>query len=343
MKSLTAIAISGGIDSLVSAYLLKKKGHNLMGIHFYTGYGTNGTDLIMRIADMLGIYVKILDCASSFKSEVTNYFIKTYLSGITPNPCMQCNPKIKFGTVLSFAKKNGATQLATGHYARTRKDDFGNYHLLRGIDKKKDQSYFLARLSQEQLSFACFPLGHMTKEEVKKLAVQKKFLPFIKDETQDICFVGSKTYGEFIAEHTDYKSETGIIEDIHGNIIGKHNGLHLFTVGQRRGINCPASESYYVVKIDVKQNKLIVGFKKDIYSPELEVENINWINDHPLAPTRILTQIRGRHTPALSTIFPIDKQNARITFDKPQSSITPGQGAVFYRDDEVLGGGWITA
>jgi len=182
----------------------------------------------------------------------------------------------------------------------------------------------------------------MTKVEVKKLAMEKEFSPFIKEESQDICFVGSKTYGEFIAEHTDYKPETGIIEDIRGNIIGKHNGLHLFTVGQRRGINCPASEAYYVVEINVKQNKLVVGFKKDIYSSELEVENINWINDHPLVPVQILTQIRGRHTPAPSTIFPINKHRARIIFDKPQLSITPGQGAVFYREDEVLGGGWIT-
>jgi len=343
MKKLTAIALSGGVDSMITAYLLKQKGHNLVGIHFYTGYGNQSEDKLSEIAKQTGIDLKILDCSVEFKSKVTDYFIKAYISGLTPNPCIVCNPLIKFGTVLSFAKKLGATSLATGHYARINKDDFGKYHLLRGIDKKKDQSYFLSRLTPEQLSFASFPLGNMTKEEVKKIAADKGLASLPGNESQDICFTGNKTYGEFIAEQSLHKSGGGIIEDINGNIIGEHQGLHLFTVGQRRGINCPAAESYYVIRIDVKKNRLVVGFRENIYSRHLEAENINWINNRPTDQIRVETQIRGRHIPVPSTLFPAGGSKAKIVFDKPQSSITPGQGAVFYQGDEVIGGGWIAS
>ncbi len=343
MKNLTAIALSGGVDSMVTAYLLKQKGHNLVGIHFYTGYGDQSENKLSEIAEKTGVDLKILDCSAEFKSRVIDYFIKAYVSGLTPNPCIVCNPLIKFGTVLSFAKKLGATSLATGHYARINKDDFGKYHLLRGIDKKKDQSYFLSRLTQEQLSFACFPLGNITKDEVKKIAAGKGLASLAGNESQDICFTENKTYGEFIAGQSQDKSRAGIIEDVTGNIIGEHQGLHLFTVGQRRGINCPASEPYYVIRIDIKRNRLVVGFRENIYSRELETENINWINNRPSAPIRVATQIRGRHIPAPSTLFPAGESKAKIIFDKPQSSITSGQGAVFYQGDEVIGGGWIAS
>lgn len=341
MKKLTAIALSGGVDSMITAYLLKQKGHNLVGIHFYTGHGNQSEDKLSEIAEKTGTDLKILDCSAEFKSKVTDYFIKAYISGLTPNPCIVCNPLIKFGSVLSFAKKLGATSLATGHYARINKNASGKYHLLQGIDKKKDQSYFLSRLTQAQLSFASFPLGNMTKEEVKKFAAVKGIASLAGSESQDICFAGNKTYGEFIAGQSLHKSGKGIIEDVNGNIIGEHRGLHLFTVGQRRGINCPASESYYVIRIDVKKNRLVVGFRENIYSRYLEAENINWINNRPTAQIRVETQIRGRHIPAPSTLFPADDSRAKIIFDKPQSSITPGQGAVFYQGDEVIGGGWI--
>lgn len=338
-----AIAVSGGIDSLVTAHLLKARGHRVIGIHFLTGYETSPSAQarIEQIGDQLGIRVETADCSTAFQSGVVDYFTRTYLSGETPNPCLVCNPSIKFGTVLRFARELGASGLATGHYARIRKDRNGRYHLLKGTDPKKDQSYFLAFLSQEQLAAACFPLGKMTKSEVIRLADQKKLIPVEKTESQDICFIRGKTYGEFLADHQGVVPQPGPIEDVNGNVIGRHRGLHLFTIGQRRGISCPASEPYYVVRTDMKQNRLVVGFKKELFSSECQVTGINWIHEPPASPIRVLARLRYRHQAAPVMLSPADSHTATIRFDTPQTAITPGQGAVFYQEDEVLGGGWI--
>ncbi len=365
MKQLIAIAISGGIDSLVAAYLLKKQGHSVIGIHFVTGYESAAHDKnknnnlanprtvtfpslkdsalhkISHISDQLGISVKIIDCRKAFKSKIVDYFTQTYQAGKTPNPCLVCNPSIKFGTVLDFALNLGASYLATGHYARITKDNTGIFHLLKGIDPKKDQSYFLSFLSQKMLARAFFPLGSMTKSEVIKLAKEKEFVPFTKSESQDVCFIKSNAYGQFLAMQKGFNAKQGLIEDINGNILGEHKGLHLFTIGQRRGINCPASEPYYVVRIDKEQNRLVVGFKKDLLSSECRIIKINWINQVPTSPIKVYTRLRYRHKAALSTLFPVDRHTAIVRFETPQSALTPGQGAVFYQDDEVLGGGWI--
>jgi len=340
-RQLTAIAISGGIDSLVAAYLLKKQGHKVIGIHFTTGYETEPVNVISHIADKLNINIKVLDCRKEFKQKVVDYFIQSYLTGQTPNPCLVCNPLIKFGTMLEFARRLGASCLATGHYAGIIKDKDGRFHLLKGVDPEKDQSYFLAFMSQKQLAHACFPLGMMTKAEVIKLAKEHELDHFIKQESQDICFIKGKTYGEFIALQKGLIPQPGLIEDIDGNIIGKHKGLHIFTIGQRRGINLPASEPYYVVRIDRKQNRIIVGFKNSLMASECKVTGINWIDKEPTSPVKVYTRVRYRHKAALSILFPDDGNKAIVRFKTPQSAITPGQGAVFYRDNEVLGGGWI--
>lgn len=353
MKKLTAIAISGGIDSLVAAYLLKQQGHNLVGIHFITGYETDKSlqnittadkkapHKIISIAHKLGINVKIIDCSLEFKNKVVDYFTRSYQIGRTPNPCLVCNPSIKFGSVLAFAGKLGASCLATGHYARISKNHKNRFHLLKGIDHDKDQSYFLAFLSQKQLACACFPLGGMTKADVKKLAIEKGFNRIINRESQDICFIKDKTYGEFLALQQGFKPKPGLIEDVNGNILGEHKGLHLFTIGQRRGINCPGSEPYYVVIINQKQNRLVVGCKNDLISSKCSVININWIADTPASPITVHTRVRYRHKAALSTLVPGDNNTAVVKFETPQEAITPGQGAVFYQGDEILGGGWI--
>jgi len=342
MKQLTAIAISGGIDSLIAAYLLKKQGHKVIGIHFTTGYETKPVNIISHIADKLNINIKVLDCRREFKQKVVDYFIQSYLTGQTPNPCLVCNPLIKYGTMLEFARRLGASCLATGHYAGITKDKDGRFHLLKGVDPKKDQSYFLAFMSQKQLAHACFPLSMMTKAEVIKLAKEHELDHFIKQESQDICFIKEKTYGEFIALQKGLIPQPGLIEDIDGNIIGKHKGLHLFTIGQRRGINLSASEPYYVVKIDRKQNRIVVGFKDSLMASECKVTGINWI-DKESRPggIKVYTRLRYRHKPVLSTLFPEPGNKAMVRFETPQSAITPGQGAVFYRGNEVLGGGWI--
>lgn len=341
-RQLTAIAISGGIDSLVAAYLLKTQGHKVIGIHFTTGYEPEPVNVISHIADKLDISIKVLDCRSEFKQKVVDYFIQSYLTGQTPNPCMVCNPLIKFGTMLEFARRLGASCLATGHYAGITKDKDGRFHLLKGVDPEKDQSYFLAFMSQKQLAHACFPIGMMTKAEVIKLAKDQGLDHFIKQESQDICFIKGKTYGEFIALQKNLIPQTGLIEDIDGNIIGKHKGLHLFTIGQRRGINLPASEAYYVVRIDRKQNRIIVGFKDSLMASECNVTDINWIDKEPTSPVKVYTRVRYRHKAALSILFLDGGNKATVRFENPQEAITPGQGAVFYDGNEVLGGGWIT-
>jgi tRNA-specific 2-thiouridylase len=365
MKRLTAISISGGIDSLVAAYLLKEQGHDVIGIHFTTGYEIQSSDekntsfsnsdasvlspittrasrKISHIEDQLGIEVRLIDCSIKFKNKVVDYFTRTYQTGQTPNPCMVCNPSIKFGTVLAFARKLGASSLATGHYSVITRDSKDRFHLFKGVDPIKDQSYFLALMTQQQLAGACFPLGGMIKSEVIKLAAQKNLEPIIKTESQDICFIRGKTYGEFLSRQQGFEPKPGLIEDVNGNILGEHKGLHLFTIGQRRGINCPASEPYYVVSMDTDQNLLMVGFKKNLLSAECRVININWINQKPNSPIKVHTRIRYRHNAAASKLFPVNQDTAIVRFEKPQSAITPGQCAVFYKDDEVLGGGWIS-
>jgi tRNA-specific 2-thiouridylase len=207
---------------------------------------------------------------------------------------------------------------------------------------KKDQSYFLAFMTQQHLSSACFPLKSMTKSEVIKLANKKGLDPFIKRESNDVCFIKNKTYGKFLALQEGFEPKPGLIEDVNGNVLGEHNGLHLFTIGQRRGINCPASEPYYVVSMDTEQNRLKVGLKKDLLSSECRIININWINQKPNSPINVHTRVRYRHKAAASNLFPANGETAIVRFEKPQSAITPGQCAVFYRDDEVLGGGWIS-
>lgn len=340
MSDITAIAFSGGIDSLTAAYLLKEQGHRLFGIYFVTGYEFRDPHEIKALGDQIGIRIEPLDCRRIFQSQVVDYFIQTYKAGQTPNPCLVCNPCIKFGAVFDAARKMGASRLATGHYARVSQGRNGRFRLLRGTDQQKDQSYFLALLSQEQLSAAVFPLGDMTKSEVRMLAAEKGLCPVAKKESQDVCFIREGNYADFLACH-GLVSTPGTIEDTEGRRLGMHQGLHLFTVGQRRGINCPASEPYYVVSMDVAQNRLRVGFKKDLLSFGCRVTGINWIGREPEEPISVFARLRYRHKAAASELFPIDRRTAAVRFEEPQAAVTPGQGAVFYDGDEVLGGGWI--
>ncbi len=353
MKPLTAIAVSGGIDSLMTAHFLKEKGQRVIGVHFITGYedtiSENGADdhpseshKIFSIADQLKIDIELVDCRREFEKNVVDYFIETYQAGLTPNPCMVCNPFIKFGTVLDFARNLGASALATGHYARTAEDRYGMFHLYKGVDAKKDQSYFLARLTQFHLASARFPLGNMKKTDVIHLANQKGFKPVKSSESQDVCFIKGKNYGDFLERYQGFEPKPGAIQDVRGRILGEHKGLHLFTIGQRRGINCPASEPYYVVRMDTRQNILTVGFKKDLFASQCKVEDINWIQKAPNRPFQVHTRVRYRHKAAASRLTPVDEKTALVHFEKPQEAVTPGQCAVFYKGDEVLGGGWIS-
>jgi len=357
MKSLIAVAVSGGVDSLTAAFLLKEEGHEVIGIHFITGFekddgfkfdlgmsgdhNTRPCSNIEMISEQLDIPIKIFDCRKAFKEKVITYFRKTYLAGKTPNPCLVCNPEIKFGTVLQYAKRIGARRIATGHYVKTQPDGKGRQHLFKGDDPTKDQSYFLAFLSQSQLADACFPLGGMQKSDVKKIAEKNGLKPASKKESQDVCFIHDKGYAGFLKDQ-GIPSSSGPIMEKNGNVIGEHKGLHLFTIGQRRGINCPAPHPYHVLRLDTKNNSLIVGSKQDLLSSTCIVEKINWIIREPSFPVLAQVKIRYQHNPAPATLIPLSDQRVEIHFKKPQFSITPGQGAVFYRNEEIIGGGWIT-
>ena len=233
----------------------------------------------------------------------------------------------------------GATRLATGHYARRIPDTDGRFHLHRGIDPLKDQSYFLARLTQAQLSAACFPLGEMTKSEVVSAARRRGLSPVSRQESQDVCFIPEGRYGRFLAAQEGFHPTPGPIEDLHGNTLGQHPGTHLFTVGQRRGINCPAAGPYYVLRIDPERNRLVVGRKENLLSRECRVEKINWLVDPPATGTKVSTRLRYRHRAAASTLVPDGETSAIVRFDAPQEAITPGQGAVFYRGMKLSAAG----
>jgi len=356
MKPITAIAISGGIDSLAAAHLLKSQGHALIGIHFLTGFESavpnpneafdpfqTAKRKLSAVTAQLNIPIKILDCRDQFKTCVVDYFIRTYRSGQTPNPCLICNPAIKFGTVLGAAQRLGADRLATGHYARTYKDETGRFRLLKGRDPLKDQSYFLAMLDQCRLESAVFPLGDMTKKEVIEHARTNGLRPIEKNESQDICFIKGGSYGDFLMTLENFQPAPGPITDINGRYLGMHPGLHLFTVGQRRGINCPAPQPYYVLRLDTANNRLVVGVKSDLLSSECRVKDINWIISPPQTPFRARTRLRYRHREAESLVIPEGDHSAIVRFDVSQEAITPGQGAVFYVNNEVFGGGRISA
>ncbi|CCK80273.1 tRNA 2-thiouridine(34) synthase MnmA [Desulfobacula toluolica] len=348
-----AIAVSGGIDSLVSGYLLKQKYKHVFGIHFTTGYEKDLADMA-RLEKQLGFPVTCIDLSDAFEKKVVDYFIRTYLEGKTPNPCIICNKEIKFGELLKHAQNMGADFLATGHYATIINPicfpdkTICHCYLKKGMDSLKDQSYFLSLLSASQLEKIIFPLAGMTKKEVKQFADSKHLIPIHPSESQDICFIHDNDFSGFITDKTGHHPKPGNIINHHGKIVGRHKGLHKFTIGQRRGIDCPAKEPYYVKKIDVKNNILEVCFKEDLSEKKMIVDQINWnVSDQKNISNittdmmaNIMTKIRYSHKGALSSLS-LKGATVKVVFDEPQNAITPGQAAVFYKDARVLGAGII--
>jgi tRNA-specific 2-thiouridylase len=361
MPDIVAIALSGGIDSLVAAGLLKAQGFQLIGLHFLTGFESAGLDpttpplapldpkvlwahASKQLAPMvaqLDIPFQIIDLRAEFHRLVIDYFCATYRDGKTPNPCLVCNPSIKFGGLFSKARDLGATRLATGHYACIRAGADGRMHLLRGADPTKDQSYFLARLSQEQLRQAVLPLAEMTKTQTRRIAKKMGLRPATRQESQDICFIKNGSYRNFLQSLPGFCPAPGMIEDLNGRCIGRHGGLYQFTIGQRRGINCPAAEPYYVIQIDVARNVLVVGPKQALETRRFRVNRINWIIPPPTAETSVSVRVRYRHAAVPAVIVPLDNSNADVCLERSEAAVTPGQGAVFYQGEEVLGSGWI--
>lgn len=350
MKPLIAVAVSGGVDSLVAAHLLKSSGHKVLGVHFTTGFETRNSApeppadreaRIRRMAERVCDAIRVFDLSKAFREQVVNPFTRAYLTGRTPNPCLLCNPAVKFGALLNAAAKDGAARLATGHYARVEQRPDDSPRLLKGVDPKKDQSYFLAFLPPESLSRAVFPLGGLTKQQVREIARENRLAPACPEESQDVCFIPDGDYAGFLEQCEGVSSAPGPIVDTSGREIGRHEGLHRFTVGQRRGINIPASEPYYVVRLEPEADRLVVGFKAAGYRKEFTVSGVNRLSPSLGGPAGVWVRIRYRHAAVPAQTFPDGPDRLRVVLDAPVSGVTPGQGAVFYQEDEVLGGGWI--
>jgi tRNA-specific 2-thiouridylase len=335
MNKKIAVAMSGGIDSSVAAALVKESGAETIGVFMkvYSDYSKDSEKGARKIAQILNIPFFVLDFKKEFKNKIIDYFLEGYKKGITPNPCVLCNKEIKFGILLKEVKKMGVDFLATGHYARMVKQK-----LLKAKDKKKDQTYFLWQLNQRKLKHILFPVGGYTKKQVKDLAKEFK-LPILDiPESQEVCFI-KDTCNDFLLKNL--KKNPGNIINTRGEIIGKHNGLWFYTIGQRKGIDISGKKPLYVLKKDIKKNALIVTEdKKELEKKELIIKNINWISgEKPKLPLNVMVKIRYRSSLSHATI--IKDVVYKVVFDKSQRAITPGQSVVFYKGLELLGGGII--
>ena len=340
--------MSGGVDSSVSAALLKDQGYDVIGLTArmcsdeWTCHSDDFIDDARRAAEFLGIPHSVVDLHVPFKERVIRYFAEEYARGRTPSPCAVCNRYIKFGALREHAESLGANRLATGHYARLKRDDDGSCHLLAGADADKDQSYFLFDLSQEQLSRAIFPLGNMTKKEVKELARQKGIPVARRGESQDLCFVASGDHPRVVEELFPSVKKSGDMVDLSGKKVGRHSGLHRYTIGQRRGLGIAAGRPVYVVKLDADRNVVVVGEKKALQGKTASLKGVRWtLGSAPPAPVIARTKIRYNHIGAESRVTPCGPHAAAVDFDEAQFAVTPGQIAVFYVGDELIGGGWI--
>ena len=363
-----AIAMSGGVDSSAAAAILKEQGHELVGFTMQLwdqrrgiNKDENGDPLpsrccslddvydARRVAEELGFPFYVLNLEKDFERDVVQPFVSSYLSGETPIPCVACNSRLKFASLDRLAASLGCDKVATGHYARVEFDATTNrYRLFRGRNPEKDQSYFLWELTQDQLSRSLFPLGEMSKAQVREVARDHSMAVAEKAESQEICFVPDGNYAGFIDRYLTATDEqqrlpgAGAIVNTAGETIGRHSGIHRYTVGQRRGIGIASSRPLYVVSIDATRNRVVVGNDDELAGKSFTAAGVNWIAlDGPTEPVRAAVRVRYRHTAAPATITPLENHRSKVTFDEPQRAITPGQATVFYRDDEVVGGGWI--
>ena len=360
--------MSGGVDSSAAAALLKEQGHDLVGFTMQLwnqrrgiSVDENGDPLpsrccslddvydARRVAEELGFPFYVLNLEREFERDVVQPFINSYLSGETPIPCVSCNSRLKFASLDQLAESLGCNKVATGHYARVEYDEAANrYRLLRARNLDKDQSYFLWELTQQQLERALFPLGEMAKAEVRQVARDHSLAIAEKAESQEICFVPDGNYSGFIDRYLEAESKedrlpgAGEIVDSTGEVVGHHSGIHRYTIGQRRGIGIASAQPLYVIGIDVDRNRVVVGNQDELLRREFTAAGVNWIAfEPPTESVRAEVRVRYRHTPAQATIAPLASGRVRVVFDEPQRAITPGQATVFYRGDEVLGGGWI--
>lgn len=339
-----AVALSGGVDSFTAASFLKEEGHEVFGIFMYVAeQGQMERSLpyrrAHRAAQLLDIPFYGVDLRQSFQELVIQDFLAEYLRGRTPNPCVVCNLKVKFGLLLTEAEKRGAEALATGHYVRKVERD-GRFLLLRGRDPRRDQSYFLWALGQDQLRRALFPLGAMAKEEVRKIAASKGYPLGGVGESREICFIPHGDYRRFLQERIEGWQQQGEIVDLQGRVLGRHSGIYRFTVGQRRGLGIRAPRPYYVVKIEPERGRVVVGGEEDLYSQRLLARGVNWIVEPPKGALEAQGQVRYRHRAVPCRVIP-QGDGLLCEFYEPQRAITPGQALALYQGEVLLGGGWI--
>ncbi|HUF37264.1 MAG TPA: tRNA 2-thiouridine(34) synthase MnmA [Anaerolineales bacterium] len=348
-----AVAMSGGVDSSVAAALLVEQGRDVIGImlrlwsepgaeRFNRCCTPEAMALARRVAAHLDIPFYVIDIRETFQREIVQFFIDGYAQGITPNPCLNCNREIRFGALLEHALAFGATALATGHYARTYREA-GRVRLLRGVYRTKDQSYALSMLSQAQLARARFPVGEYTKPEIRDLARRFGLPTAERSESQDLCFLAGGDYRDFLKRHAPEIAAPGEIVDPAGNRIGEHAGLPFYTYGQRKGLGVHGAEPVYVLEKDRAANRLVVGPRAAVRVDRLTADRANWMTDRvPGTGDRVEAQVRytGQACPAV--VETADEHSFSLVFDEPVHGLTPGQAAVLYREDEVLGAGIIT-
>ena len=362
-----AVAMSGGVDSSTVAAMLRSEGHRVIGLTMQLWNqrrlaGREGMPEAVqgrccslddvydarRVAESLGIPYYVVNHEERFERDVVRPFVEEYLSGRTPIPCSLCNNHLKFDQLLTVARQIGAERVATGHYARVGFDDVaGRWVVRRPADRAKDQTYFLFGLTQDQLSHTSFPLGEMTKSEVRALARQHGLALAEKPDSQEICFVPEGDYKKFLDAYLAEQGEPmpgggGEVVTTEGQVLGEHSGIHNFTVGQRKGLGFATGNPLYVIQIDSSSKQVVVGNEAELYSRTLRAQRLNWIAQDRLGDSiRAEVKIRHRHEPAPATIENSGEDEVCVTFDDPQRAITPGQAAVFYQGDILVGGGWI--
>lgn len=343
------IAMSGGVDSSVAAYLMLQKGFTCIGATMQMCderlLGHCPTDPAVdakAVADRLGMDFCVFPVAEEFKRHVAEPFIESYEQGHTPNPCVQCNKTMKFGFLLEKALALGCDRIVTGHYARIKKEN-GRYILQKAVDESKDQTYFLACLNQEQLSHIDLPLGELTKAQVREIAEAQGFITARKKDSQDICFIPDGDYKAFMERYTGKSYPAGDYLDLNGKVLGRHAGAVGYTLGQRKGLGIALGQPAYVCGKDMEHNTVTLGTNEDLFKKALWAEDFNWMPFENLTePMRVLAKVRYRHNPQPATVYPGENGRVRVEFDEPQRAITTGQAVVLYDGDCVVGGGTIT-
>ena len=347
------IAMSGGVDSSVTAFLMKELGYDCIGVTFKMFdksekiFNSGDTDFnadindAKAVCDKLGIPFVSVDVSDRFRKHVIDHFIRTYEKGGTPNPCVDCNKHIKFSILNEVAEEYGCDAVATGHYAKIGSDN-GRFYIKKADDEKKDQSYFLYPLTQEQLSKVHFPLADITKEKAREIAETNGFINAHKKDSQDVCFISDGDYAAFICRATGKKYPKGKFIDIDGNVLGMHNGIINYTIGQRKGLGIALGTPAYVKEKDIKKNTVTISTNEQLFEKEIIAENFNFMAVENInEPIRCTAKIRYAHKGSVATVVQIDDAKVKITFDEAQRAPAKGQSVVLYDDDIVLGGGII--